>query len=303
MSIYDKLNDVEKEELEHYRVHLLTSKAESTVGVYSFYTAKLMIFIRKYYKPGNLQYVINKLLSEEIATGQVARAAIKKYLKYKKVTEPYEMPEGKRRTRIIKTCTETEIQQILGMTNGYANKLLIQLAYRCALRNKETVTLQVKNVILEPPRRISVIGKGNKERNVYINDRTAEMLHDYMEEYGLKQPEDYLFSRMMKLKHPTRHFRYIMTRASKKLFIDSKKKIISPHKLRHARATKMVEQGVPIQIIQQHLGHASIETTTLYTHLNEKTILKELQKAEPKENYEIEGKKDKVINEQKQEET
>ena len=279
--IFQYLKPEEQEEIEHFRVHLLTSKAEGTTNVYLFYVAKFMIFIRKYYTPGNLQYVINKMLSEEIATGQVARAAIKSYLTYKNVTEPYTIPKNKRRKRIIHACPESAVPKILGFTSGIANKVLIKITWKGALRNKEAVSLQVKNIIFDPPRRIVVIGKGDKERNVYINDETANMIHDYINEMGLTKPDDYLFEKIMNLKHPTRHFRYIMAKASKKVLGEK----ISPHKLRHGRATKMLEDGVPLQIIQKFLGHASIETTTEYAHVNDNMMIKELQKSEPEENY------------------
>lgn len=157
---------------------------------------------------------------------------------------------------------------------GKRNKALILVLYCCALRVTEAISLELKDIHINA-KYINIIGKGNKERMMPLNDMTIEALRDYIENERLmltKAPTNILFLNYQgKPLSRQSVFKYI-----KKLASDNGiDKVISPHTLRHTFATNMLEAGVDLRVLQEMLGHEDISTTQIYTNLN-KSYLKEV---------------------------
>jgi len=170
----------------------------------------------------------------------------------------------------------------LSKDEGGRNKAILETMYSCGLRVSEVVNLQLSNLYLDVGY-IRVIGKGDKERLVPIGSSAVKYIRIYRKEIRphvvpKKGNEDIVFlnrrggslSRVMIF--------YIIKDLAKKAGIT---KNISPHTFRHSFATHLVEGGADLRAVQEMLGHESITTTEIYTHLDREYLRKTLEKFHP----------------------
>ena len=169
------------------------------------------------------------------------------------------------------------------INNKLRNKSIIELLYSCGLRVSEIIEINISD-IFKTESLLKVLGKGNKERFVPMSDQAKNFLNEYInyERNPVKIKrgyEDVLFlnNRGKKL---TRVMIYnIIEETRKKVGI---KKKISPHTLRHSFATHLLENGADLRAIQQMLGHESITTTEIYTHLDTHHLKQIIKKFHPR---------------------
>ena len=162
---------------------------------------------------------------------------------------------------------------------GMRNKAIIEVLYGCGLRVSELINLKISN-LFEDSEFIKVVGKGNKERIVPIGATALKLTKIYINEVRVhstlkKGNEDYIFLNRFGAKLS----RISIFNLIKQLAVVAGiKKNISPHTLRHSFATHLIEGGADLRAIQDMLGHASITTTEIYTHLDRdylKTVITE----------------------------
>ena len=163
----------------------------------------------------------------------------------------------------------------LSKNEGHRNRAILETLYSCGLRVSELVNLKITNLYFEEGF-IRVIGKGNKERLVPVNDTAEKEINLYKNHVRNHQEikrghEDYLFLNRRGSKLTREMIYTIIHRLA--ITIQLRKKI-SPHTFRHSFATHMVEGGANLRAIQEMLGHESISTTEIYTHLSD-DVLKE----------------------------
>jgi integrase/recombinase XerD len=196
-----------------------------------------------------------------------------------------ESPKLKRKLPDVLSFEEIEsiLQQIdLSKPEGERNKAILETLYSCGLRVSEAVNLRISGLYLDVGF-IKVIGKGDKERLVPIGDAAIKHINVYRAQIRVHQPikkgeEDILFlnrrgarlSRVM-------IFMIIKTLAHQAGII----KNISPHTFRHSFATHLVEGGADLRAVQEMLGHESITTTEIYTHLDRAFLRNTLQQFHP----------------------
>lgn len=157
----------------------------------------------------------------------------------------------------------------LSQAEGPRNKAMLEVLYGCGLRVSELIGLKISNLHLEVEF-IKIEGKGNKERLIPIGNQAIKYLKIYLEEVRPKLPiksgsEDFVF--LNRRGAPlTRVMVFIIIKdlAAK---IGLKKKI-SPHTFRHSFASHLVEGGADLRAVQDMLGHESITTTEIYTHID-----------------------------------
>ncbi|WCR58440.1 tyrosine-type recombinase/integrase [Wolbachia endosymbiont of Ctenocephalides felis wCfeJ] len=142
---------------------------------------------------------------------------------------------------------------------------IIVLLYGTGLRISEALSLRVSDVSGE---NLIITGKGNKQRQVFILPVVKKCIQEYIKAcpyFGIANEEQYLFVgvRGKKLKRT-----YVANRLQKIRRILNLPEILSPHAFRHSFATHLLQENVDIRSIQQLLGHSSLETTQVYTHLN-----------------------------------
>ena len=158
---------------------------------------------------------------------------------------------------------------------GSRDKAMLEILYACGLRVSELVTLKLSQVAMES-NFLRVMGKGKKERIIPINDYALSFLSAYLKEYrssfisNSKTDSLFLSNRG---KEMTRHsFWHILKKYATQVGIQEH---LSPHTLRHAFATHMINNGADLRVVQLLLGHSDLSTTQLYTHIA-KNELKEL---------------------------
>lgn len=193
---------------------------------------------------------------------------------------PAELLETPKITRKIPVSLHIhEIEALLGVidrsTNeGERNYALIETMYSCGLRVSEAVALKLSDLHLEESY-VKIIGKGNKERLIPIGKLASKALTTYIQQVRIQGvikvgQEDFVFlnrrghslSRVMVF--------YIIKDLAAKAGI---RKVLSPHSLRHSFATHLVEGGADLRAVQEMLGHESITTTEIYTHLDKQFLI------------------------------
>lgn len=189
--------------------------------------------------------------------------------------DPTALLEGPRLKRKIPDVLNVEevnklLESIdLSEPGGIRNKAILETLYGCGLRVSELVNLKISTLYLDIGF-IKVIGKGDKERLVPIGREAAKFITMYKDEVRVHLPikkgnEDFIFlnNRGSKLSRIS-IFNFIKATALKAGI----KKSISPHTFRHSFATHLIEGGADLRAVQEMLGHASITTTEIYTHLD-----------------------------------
>ena len=160
----------------------------------------------------------------------------------------------------------------LSKPEGHRNRAIIEVLFSCGLRVSELVNLKMSQIYREE-RFVRIMGKGSKERLVPISDRALHEIDNYMpwrDSLDIKSgEEDYLF-----LNRRGAHLTRTMILIMQKRQADEAglQKIISPHTLRHSFATALLEGGADLRVIQTLLGHESIGTTEIYTHISDQAL-------------------------------
>ena len=235
---------------------------------------------------------INSFISDRFSKGISSRSnmrlisSLKKFYLFlvsrniikKNPTEDIESPKN---VKSLPHTIDTEsVDRLLNAPDtknrfGSRDKAMLEILYACGLRVSELVTLKLSQVVMES-NFLRVMGKGNKERIIPINDYALAFLKTYIENHrsdftGKKKSDSLFLSN--RGSEMTRHsFWHILKKYSKKVGINSH---LSPHTLRHAFATHMINNGADLRVVQLLLGHSDLSTTQLYTHVA-KNELKEL---------------------------
>lgn len=157
------------------------------------------------------------------------------------------------------------------------NLLLLEILFDTGLRVSEAVNIEINN-INKKEQSIKVLGKGNKERIVYYGDYAKNYLEDYLNLRGNINivDKEYLFLNKNYTRLTRRGVEYLISDISKKALPRQK---ISPHTLRHSFATEMLNNGCDIRSVQELLGHKSLSTTGIYTHVTNEVVRQEYLKA------------------------
>ncbi len=230
----------------------------------------------------NISDFITELKDKNISARSQARiiSGIKAFYKYLIMEDylksnPADLIESpKIGLKLPDTLTLTEIDRLiksidLSSSQGERNRAIIETLYSCGLRVSELINLKLSNIYFKE-NYIKVIGKGNKERLAPIGGKALKYLYIYINEIRNHQ----------KIKKGNENFVFLNNRGSKitrvMIFLIIQKitnniglkKKVSPHTFRHSFATHLIEGGADLRAVQEMLGHQSITTTEIYTHLD-----------------------------------
>ncbi|MFT5722350.1 MAG: integrase/recombinase XerD, partial [Motiliproteus sp.] len=155
---------------------------------------------------------------------------------------------------------------------GFRDRVMLELLYGCGLRVSELISLQVSMVNMRQGV-VRVTGKGNKERLVPLGEIGLEWLGRYLRQGRsllLKQADsEVLFPSRRGTQMTRQTFWYRIKRYARQAGID---KPLSPHTLRHAFATHLLNHGADLRVVQLLLGHADLSTTQIYTHVAQQRL-------------------------------
>lgn len=199
--------------------------------------------------------------------------------------ELIEMPKIRR--KLPDTLSFDEIESMLekidlSTEQGTRDRAIIEVLYSCGLRVSELLNLKISEVQLDI-QLIKVVGKGNKERIVPIGSIAIKYLRHYFDGYRKLKKIDIRFKDNLFLNlRGTPLSRISVFTMIKKLANEvGIRKSISPHTFRHSFATHLVEGGADLRAVQEMLGHVSITTTEIYTHLDNQFLRKTIEQFHP----------------------
>ncbi|MFC7357356.1 site-specific tyrosine recombinase XerD [Jejudonia soesokkakensis] len=248
------------------------SISEDTIQQFIYHVAKLVNPASQSRIISGLRGFFNYLIFEE----------------YRK-TNPLELIESPKTARKLPdTLSEKEIDLLirsidLSTPQGERNRAIIETLYGCGLRVSEVINLKISDLFFEEGF-IKVTGKGDKQRFVPIGNLTKKYINIYRKEIRnhqeiFPQAKDTLFLNR-RGKGLTRAM--IFTIVKNLTEIAGIKKTISPHTFRHSFATHLLENGANLRAIQQMLGHESITTTEIYTHLDKSHLTEVINRFHPR---------------------
>lgn len=166
---------------------------------------------------------------------------------------------------------------------GLRNRAILEVLYACGLRVSELTHLKISNLHLEVGY-VRVIGKGNKERLIPIGEQAIKhlkfYLHERQQQHNIHPDSRDIVFLNRRGKQLTRNMIFIIIKELAKSI--NLQKNISPHTFRHSFATHLIEGGANLRVIQELLGHSSITTTELYTHLDTQYLQETLQTFHPR---------------------
>ncbi|XP_069599306.1 tyrosine recombinase XerD-like [Ranitomeya imitator] len=242
------IDDVESSDIEDYMMNLfLCGKKPSTVN-------RCMCSIRRFFHFLHVNQHISENPAEKIEVPQNSR-------KLPKIIEKEAIE------KILSRC------EISFEDDGLREKLLVLLLYGSGLRVSEAISLLWRNIKYPF---IRIIGKGNKERCVPIGDMTYEILQKWQNRCPIKS--DYIFPSTKCGNYMTRQRAFQII---KKITADSGIDAVSPHVLRHAFATHILENGGNLMGIKKMLGHKNLSTTEIYMHVNQRALRGAVEKYHP----------------------
>lgn len=288
-----------------YRMYLQLEKSHSrnTIDAYELDLDKLTQFLEYKKFKGSPDQIDLYLLQEyikwiaELGMSERSQAriisGIKSFYKYClqeeiSKTDPTELLSApKLKKALPDTLGFEEIELLIAQIDqskveGVRNKALLETLYSCGLRVSEVVNLRRSHLYLDIGF-IRVIGKGDKERLIPIGDAASKYLQIYLNEIRIhlqeqKSCEDIVFLNRRGGKLSRVMVFYIIKDLAQKANI---KKSISPHTFRHSFATHLVEGGADLRAVQEMLGHESITTTEIYTHLDRNFLRDTLNRFHP----------------------
>ncbi len=192
--------------------------------------------------------------------------------------DPTELIEAPRIGQTLpESLSETDIDLLLEAPEitdalGFRDKVMLELLYATGLRVSELITLKFEQVNFRQGF-VRVMGKGNKERLVPVGEQAMDWLEQYMQGMRLvilaERQSDFLFVTKRGSGMTRQAFWHIIKRYAKKAGIE---KHLSPHTLRHAFATHLLNHGADLRVVQLLLGHSDLSTTQIYTHIAQERL-------------------------------
>mgnify|MGYP004613978999 FL=1 len=228
-------------ESKKYLMYLYEERKEKATSV-----SRKISSIRSFYRYLNNQNVV-KNNPFQLLNLPKKEKKLPRYFEYNELIDLFEVPD-------------------INTPLGKRNRLILEMLYATGVRVGELVNIKVSDINLND-KKITILGKGNKERIVYYNDVTSKYLKKYLSEARIKlniNKSDYLFLNYRGGKLTTRGVQDVLNKIITKTSLNKK---ISPHMLRHSFATHLLNEGCDLLSVQQLLGHSSLSATSIYTHV------------------------------------
>ena len=253
-----------------YRADLMTLSrglSEHDIAIEDAEKADLLEFIAKRVESGAKPRSTARQLS---SFRRFFRYIMREGMRDNDPTAEIEMPRIGR--SLPKTLTEEEVDLLLHAPNtdeplGHRDRAMLELLYATGLRVSELINLKLSQVNFNQGV-LRIIGKGDRERLIPLGDESQRWLRDFIDgprmEILLERQTNYLFPTRRGDRMTRQAFWHIIKRYALKAGIEKK---MSPHSLRHAFATHLLNRGADLRVVQLLLGHSDLSTTQIYTHV------------------------------------
>jgi site-specific recombinase XerD len=228
------INDISKAEIEGYIYSLIRTKN------ISFSTQNQIINAIKFY--------YERVLNRERLT--------------------YWIERPKKEFKLPTVISEQSILRMLTSTNNIKHRCIIALLYSSGIRRSELLNLKKGDIDYERMMITIRGGKGNRDRVSLLSQTFMQSLIEYLQIYN---PKYWFFESPTKKKYSSTSVLNIVKKAARKAGLAQK---VTPHTLRHSFATHLLEHGTDIRYVQDLLGHSSIKTTQIYTHISDTSLRK-----------------------------
>ena len=253
-----------------YRADLMTlgrGLAEENKSIDMAEKADLLAFIAKRVESGAKPRSTARQLS---SFRRFFRYIMREGLRDTDPTADIEMPRIGR--SLPKTLTEDEVDALLSAPNteeplGHRDRAMLELLYATGLRVSELINLKQSQINFNQGV-LRIVGKGDRERLIPLTEDSQRWIRDFIDgprmEILLERQTDYLFPTRRGNRMTRQAFWHIIKRYAEKSGIRKK---MSPHSLRHAFATHLLNRGADLRVVQLLLGHSDLSTTQIYTHV------------------------------------
>ena len=170
------------------------------------------------------------------------------------------------------SLTEAEVDSLLSAPNvmeplGHRDRAMLEVLYATGVRVSELISLKMSQINLNQGV-LRIVGKGDRERLIPLGDEAQDWIREFIEgpriEILLERQTDYLFPTRRGDRMTRQAFWHIIKRYAKKAGVSKK---LSPHTMRHAFATHLLNNGADLRVVQLLLGHSDVSTTQIYTHV------------------------------------
>jgi integrase/recombinase XerD len=285
-------------------LRLEKSLSQNSVSAYVNDINKLISFVQEKYpaispetiKLAHLRKFVEWMSQKEISPRTQARtiSGIKSFYKFLLIEEVIEndpttlLESPKIGRKLPDVLSDGEINRLIDSVDltkheGLRNKAMLETLYSCGLRVSELVSLRISNLHFEQEF-IKISGKGEKERLVPISKRAISDIKKYIVSYRKKLKIDKSSENILFLNRRGRKLSRVMIftiikNLAKKINLE---KSISPHTFRHSFASALVQGGADLRAVQEMLGHESILTTEIYTHLDKEFLKETVNKFHPR---------------------
>jgi integrase/recombinase XerD len=284
--------------LTDYEFYLRIERAMSrnTVSSYCSDVEKFMSFVGGEVRTAGPREIETFIGNDKISKRSQARrlSALKSFFKWLMMEgmieeNPCDMTDApKLGTYLPDVLSVEEVEAVMEAIDtsthlGLRDRAIIETLYSCGLRVSEAVGLRISNLYLDEGF-IKVQGKGSKERLVPIGDMAADAIMAYLEvrenfPYDRNNDDVLFLNRYGKSLSRVSMFKTVKTA----VLLAGIRKEVSPHTFRHSFATHLVENGADLRVVQEMLGHESITTTEIYTHIESATWHKDILEHHPRE--------------------
>jgi integrase/recombinase XerD len=267
--------------LEDYLMELeLRGQSKNTIRNYGYTLSSFFDYIHKNPKDVTEQDIKRYMIylkNDKNATNRTIHRhlnALRSFFRYQNIDIADKVMLPKLSKPLPKFLTKEEIKILLEKPDRLRDKCLIRLLYSTGLRVSELVKLNKNDIKTES---IHVVaGKGAKDRIVFVDSKTREMLDQYILERNDENEALFLSNHGDRIS--ARTIQWLIKKYSEDAGIEKK---VTPHVLRHSFATHMLEGDADIVVIKELLGHSNLSTTQIYTHITDERRKKVYDKAHP----------------------
>ncbi len=260
-------------------------KSKNTVKMYGYIAQKYLEFIKFDKKKITRESIedFKEYLSLDLGYSKTSVylyvRALQAFLDFLEIKDLGPLNPPKRPQKVPNYLVEAEVSRILESCRNTKEKLLVELLAYTGVRVSELCSIRVSDIDLENKSLKIRGGKGDKDRLVIFSDKIIPDLKKYiMELKERKGKVEFLFPTAKSRKISPVTVERIVRSLAKKAGINKK---VTPHVLRHTFATSLLRNGADIRIIQVLLGHASISTTQIYTHVDDGALRRSYEKYAP----------------------